>query len=147
MRFVSPEADDKHIIQALELSKIWDYFNIHGNGLDSVIGERGVRLSGGQKQRISIARIFLKNPAIVLLDEATASMDSETEQSIMESMDKMLSGRTSIIISHRLSTVQSCDLIIVLDDGRIINKGTHDELFNSCELYHDLCIRQDLTGE
>lgn len=145
MKFVSSDADDKQIIQALKQAQIWDYFKSNGDGLDSVIGERGVRLSGGQKQRISIARIFLKDPAIVLLDEATSSMDSETEQSIMESMERMLSGRTSIIISHRLSTVQNCDFIIVMDSGRIIDKGTHEQLFNRCDLYHNLCTRQDLT--
>jgi len=112
-----------------------------------LIGERVVRLSGGQRQRISIARIFLKDPAVVLLDEVTASMDSDTEKSIMDSMEKILHGRTSIIISHRLSTVQSCDEIIVLDKGAIVGKGSHSELYNCCELYHDLCMRQDLTGK
>jgi ABC-type multidrug transport system fused ATPase/permease subunit len=147
MQFVSGNANDAQIIQALKDAQIWDYFNHHGNGLDSIIGERGVRLSGGQRQRISIARILLKNPSIVLLDEVTASMDADTEKNIMESIEKLLHGRTSIIISHRLATIQSCDEIIVIDKGIVLDKGTHLDLYNRCELYHSLCTNQDLIME
>jgi ABC-type multidrug transport system fused ATPase/permease subunit len=144
MQFVQPGAEDRHIIEALEKAELWNLFLENGQGLDAIIGERGVKLSGGQKQRISIARIFLKKPSIILFDEATSALDSETEQKILATMEKALVDRTSIIITHRLATIQKCHNIIVIDGGELIGQGTHRELLTSCSLYKDLYTRQEL---
>ena len=107
-------------------------------GYDTVIGERGVRLSGGQKQRLSIARVFLKNPPILILDEATSALDNTTEILIQEALDELCKGRTTLVVAHRLSTIKNADEIAVVADGRIAEQGTHDELVAKGGIYSDL---------
>ena len=104
-------------------------------GFETVIGERGLKLSGGQKQRLAMARAFLRNPQILILDEATSSLDSESENLVQEALEKLMVNRTSIVIAHRLSTVKNADKLIVLDDGKIIQSGTHDELIEQGGIY------------
>ena len=111
-----------------------------------MVGERGHRLSGGEKQRLAIARMLLKAPSIVLLDEATAHLDSENEDLVQEALEVALKGRTSIVIAHRLSTVMHADQILVMVSGEIVEQGTHQELMNSSGLYSELFSRQDLTA-
>ena len=111
-----------------------------------MVGERGHRLSGGEKQRLAIARLLLKSPSVVILDEATAHLDSENEQLVQEALKVALKGRTSIVIAHRLSTVRDADQILVLEKGAIVERGTHEELVALGGLYSDLYSRQDLAG-
>jgi ATP-binding cassette subfamily B protein len=111
-----------------------------------MVGERGHRLSGGEKQRLAIARLLLKSPSIVILDEATAHLDSENEQLVHAALSNALKGRTSIVIAHRLSTVREADQILVLEKGEIVEQGKHDQLIASGGLYSELYNRQDLTG-
>ena len=108
------------------------------DGYDTLVGERGYRLSGGEKQRLAIARMLLKDPAIVILDEATSHLDSENEPLVQQALANALAGRTSLVIAHRLSTIAAADQILVLDDGRIVQQGTHDELLLAGGLYADL---------
>jgi ATP-binding cassette, subfamily B, heavy metal transporter len=112
------------------------------DGYESMVGERGLKLSGGEKQRVAIARTLLKNPPILVLDEATSALDSRTEQAIQETLDRVAESRTTIMIAHRLSTIIDADQIIVLDDGRAVERGTHDQLLDSGGLYADLWYRQ-----
>ena len=112
------------------------------DGYDTVVGERGVRLSGGQKQRLSIARVFLKNPPILILDEATSSLDTVTEQQIRRSLDELCRGRNTLVLAHRLSTVTNADEIAVISDGAIVEKGSHDALLALDGRYADLYRQQ-----
>lgn len=123
-----PGAGPAAIQQAAALAGAHKFISQLENGYDTVVGTKGITLSGGQRQRISLARVFLKNPSILILDEATSALDSETERNIQAALDKLMVGRTSIIIAHRLSTVQGADRIIVLKDKRICEQGTHQEL-------------------
>jgi ATP-binding cassette subfamily B protein len=108
------------------------------DGLDTVVGERGYRLSGGERQRLAIARLLLKAPPIVVLDEATAHLDSESEVAVQQALDLAMEGRTSIVIAHRLSTIRNADLIIVIDQGRVVQRGRHEELMSEGGLYAEL---------
>ena len=132
------EATDEEIIEAAKKANIHDYIMTMENGYDTQVGERGVRLSGGQKQRISIARVFLKNPSILILDEATSALDNATEMLIQESLEELSRGRTCIIVAHRLSTVKNADEIIVLTKDGIEERGTHEELMKNSGLYKEL---------
>ncbi len=137
-----PDATDEEVIQAAKRANIHDYILSMEKGYDTVIGERGVRLSGGQKQRLCIARVFLKNPPILILDEATSALDNTTEMLIQKSLDALAVGRTTIVVAHRLSTVKNADSIAVIDQGEILEQGTHAELLEQNRLYADLYKEQ-----
>ena len=132
------EATDGQIIEAAKKANIHDYIMTLEKGYDTDVGERGVKLSGGQRQRISIARVFLKNPPILILDEATSSIDTRTERLVQQGMDGLMYGRTTFVIAHRLSTIQNADQIVVLKKGRIVDCGKQEELLKRCPLYADM---------
>lgn len=144
IRYGRPSATDEEIEEATKRAEIYDDIMAMPRKFDTFVGERGVRLSGGQKQRISIARIFLKNPKILILDEATSALDTITEQKIQRSFDKLSKGRTSLIIAHRLATVKDADRIVLIDDGRIAEEGTHSELIAKNGQYAELYNTQKL---
>lgn len=131
------------IENACRAAQIWDFIEGLPNGLDTIVGERGHRLSGGEKQRLAIARLLLKKPSLVILDEATAHLDSENEASVQAALKEVLKNRTSIVIAHRLSTIVNADQILVIDSGSIVERGTHEELVNKKGLYFDLYERQN----
>ncbi len=136
------DATEEEVIEAAKRANIHDYVMTLEKGYDTVIGERGVRLSGGQKQRLCIARVFLKNPPILILDEATSALDNATETLIQRSLDELCKGRTTIVVAHRLSTVKNADEIAVIDQGKILEQGTHDQLIQRGGLYADLYNEQ-----
>ena len=133
-----PDATDEEIIEAAKKANIHDYISTLQNGYDTEIGERGVKLSGGQKQRISIARVFLKDPAILVLDEATSALDNTTEVLIQQALDELCKGRTTLVVAHRLSTIRNADEIVVVKDGKIKERGAHEELMKKGGMYKDL---------
>jgi len=145
LRYAKREATASEIQAACEAAQIWSFIQSLPNGLDTVVGERGHRLSGGEKQRLAIARLLLKAPSIVILDEATAHLDSENEALVQSALEVALAGRTSIVIAHRLSTIQKADQILVLESGRIVEHGTHEYLVGLKGLYFDLYQRQVLN--
>jgi ATP-binding cassette subfamily B protein len=138
LRYARPDATDDEVLAAARAARIHDVIAALPEGYDTLVGERGYRLSGGEKQRLAIARVLLKDPAIVILDEATAHLDSETEVLIQQALAEALDGRTSIVIAHRLSTIRAADQILVLDGGEIVERGRHDELLAGGGLYADL---------
>ncbi len=144
IRYGRPDATDAEIVEAAVRAQIHDEIMQMPDGYDSYIGERGIMLSGGQKQRLSIARVFLKNPRVLILDEATSALDTVTEQRIQASLDELSRGRTGIIIAHRLSTVRNADHIAVVENEHIIEYGTHDELIAKDGVYAKLCAAQKL---
>jgi len=147
IRYGRPDATDSEVVEAAVKAEIHREIMEMPDGYDTYIGERGIMLSGGQKQRLSIARVFLKNPGILILDEATSALDTVTEQRIQKSLDELREGRTTIIIAHRLSTVKNADKIAVIDGERIEELGTHRELMELNGIYAELCRAQSLEEE
>jgi len=145
LRYAKEDATEAEMIEACKAAQIWELVSSLPNGFDTMVGERGHRLSGGEKQRLAIARLLLKAPAIVILDEATAHLDSENESLVQEALRVALKGRTSIVIAHRLSTVMEADQILVLEKGLIVERGTHEKLISKGGLYSELFVRQDIT--
>ena len=141
LRYAKPSATDEEMETACRAAQIWETITRLPGGLDTVVGERGYRFSGGEKQRLSIARMLLKDPAIVILDEATSHLDSENEALVQQALAQALSGRTSLVIAHRLSTITQADHILVLDEGRLVQQGTHGDLLAAGGLYADLYRR------
>ena len=146
LRYAKIDASESEIQRACEAAQIWEFIQTLPNGLNTVVGERGHRLSGGERQRLAIARLLLKAPSIVILDEATAHLDSENEALVQEALKSALTGRTSIVIAHRLSTIAHADQILVLDKGTLVEVGTHEELVAKQGLYFDLYQRQSLVN-
>jgi ATP-binding cassette subfamily B protein len=145
--YAAPGATDEQLWGALEAAQIATLVRALDHGLDTVVGERGYRLSGGEKQRLAIARLLLKAPRIVVLDEATAHLDSESEAAVQRALSTALVGRTSLVIAHRLSTVREADLILVVDSGRIVERGSHEQLLAAGGAYADLYRTQFAAQE
>jgi ATP-binding cassette subfamily B protein len=145
LRFARPEATDEELEQAARAARIHDLISSLPDGYDTVVGERGYRFSGGEKQRIAIARTILRNPPVLVLDEATSALDSGTERAVQEALDRLAEGRTTIAIAHRLSTVRDADEIVVLDGGRIAERGRHDELLEQGGRYAALVAGDDVA--
>jgi ATP-binding cassette subfamily B protein len=138
LRYARPGATDDELVAACKAARINDLIMSLPEGYGTVVGERGYRMSGGEKQRLAIARMLLKDPAIVILDEATSHLDSESELAIQRALAEALRGRTALVIAHRLSTIVNADRILVMDDGRIVEQGRHEELLRNRGLYADL---------
>ena len=146
LQFAKLHATDEEMWEALRNADAEDFVRDAPDGLHTMLGERGTRLSGGQKQRLAIARVFLKDPSILIFDEATSSLDSVAEVQIQDTMKRLLKGRTAILIAHRIATIQDADEIIVLDEGKIVARGTHEELMQASHLYATLCELQSISA-
>jgi subfamily B ATP-binding cassette protein MsbA len=140
--FSRPDATEEQIMHACRVARVDEFAESFAEKYDTVVGERGVKLSGGQRQRISIARAILAEPRILILDEATSSLDSESEQLIQQGLSYLMQGRTTFVIAHRLSTIRRADQILVMEAGKIVERGTHAELYAARGRYHDLYTRQ-----
>jgi ATP-binding cassette subfamily B protein len=142
LAYAAPAATEADMVAALRAAQVWSLVDSLPSGLDTVVGDRGHRLSGGEKQRLAIARLLLKGPGLIVLDEATAHLDSESEQALQRALDEALRDRSALVIAHRLSTVRHADLILVVDDGTVVERGTHAELVALGGLYAELYSTQ-----
>ena len=142
IKYAKPNASNDEIFKAADMAMCTDFINKLENKFETKIGENGIKLSGGEKQRLSIARAFLKNSKIILLDEATSSLDSETEEKIQKALEKLVSNKTTIVIAHRLSTILNSNIIYVLDKGKVIDQGKHNDLLKHSEIYQNFYNRQ-----
>jgi ATP-binding cassette, subfamily B, bacterial len=146
LAYARPGATEQELIDACRAAQIWDLISVLPDGLDTVVGDRGYRLSGGEKQRVALARLLLKAPAVVVLDEATAHLDSESEVAVQRALKTALAGRTSVVIAHRLSTIREADQILVIDEGRVRERGRHEDLLAAGGLYAEL-YRTQFAGQ
>jgi ATP-binding cassette subfamily B protein len=146
LRFAKPEATDAEVEEAARAAQVHELIASLPQGYDTMVGERGYRFSGGEKQRIAIARTVLRNPPILVLDEATSALDTQTERLVQEALERLAEGRTTIAIAHRLSTVRDADQIVVLDRGRVVEVGRHDELITAGGRYAQLVARDTDAG-
>ena len=142
IRYGNPNATDQQVHRAIELAHLAEFIAVLPEGSDTIVGERGLKLSGGEKQRVTIARTILKQPPILVFDEATSSLDSQSERSIMSALQEISKDHTSLIIAHRLSTVVNADKIVVLHQGALVEQGTHDQLLDKKGRYFDLWTAQ-----
>ncbi|GAB4964134.1 hypothetical protein MAHJHV51_54990 [Mycobacterium avium subsp. hominissuis] len=140
----NPQATDEEVVQAAKAANAHEFIMNLADGYETTVGERGVKLSGGQKQRIAIARVFLKNPPILILDEATSALDLESEHLIQEAIEKLARNRTTLIVAHRLSTITHADRIVLIENGEIKETGTHEQLMAKQGLYYNLFQIQQL---
>jgi ABC-type multidrug transport system fused ATPase/permease subunit len=140
--YAAPDATDTELWEAIESARLGDLVRSLPDGLETVVGERGYRLSGGERQRLTIARLLLARPRVVILDEATAHLDSRSEVAVQEALVVALEGRTAIVIAHRLSTIRAADVILVIDDGRVVERGPHTELLATGGRYAELYVTQ-----
>ena len=136
--YAKPDATEEELIEAARKANIYDFIMSQEKGFDSMVGNRGLKLSGGEKQRISIARVLLKDPALLIFDEATSALDSISESKIQEAIDPLIESRTSILIAHRLSTIMAADEILVVRDGEIVERGVHEDLVKQGGVYTEL---------
>ena len=142
IRLAKPEASDEEVKKAAEVAMVDEFVQRLEHGYDSIVGERGVMLSGGQKQRVAIARALLKDAPILLLDEATSALDAESETKVQKALERLMVGRTTLVIAHRLATIKNADRILVLEDGKVIDEGTHDQLVAKEGRYAELAKLQ-----
>jgi ATP-binding cassette subfamily B protein len=146
LRYAKPDATDDELVKVAKAANIYDTITSFPLGFDTVVGERGYRLSGGEKQRVAIARVLLKDPSVLILDEATSSLDTVSERIVQKTLDKAARNRTTIAIAHRLSTIVNADVIFVIDGGRLVEQGTHTQLMKKRGLYSQLVAQQDSVG-
>ena len=146
IRYGRLDATDAEIEEAARAANVEEFVQKLPEGYETMVGERGITLSGGQRQRVAIARAILKDPKILILDEATSSLDTKSEKLVQEAIDRLASGRTTLVIAHRLSTVENADQIVVLADGQVVEQGTHAELLSKGGAYADLLLKVDADG-